>query len=171
MPHVARIEDDPKYDLVHKVGSITLDHGVRGPELDRELRTATEDFMRAMEMRGLILYRPPGGRLITQQGMMTNPAWIENPDGEAAAFYAIDWEGKRPRTEVRADGREHVLPTPRERSLEDSRGEVEYRIVGIFWAPRRAVEMLVSRSERLEQERRARNPKVFGPAGAPLPAL
>lgn len=160
MPQI-RVTEDPKYGLTHKTGSITLDYGVRGPELERELRSAQEKFLRAMELRGLILYRHVG---------LPNPTWVENPDGSEAAFYAIDWEGKRPRIERRIGGDMQVANI-RETSLEETQGEVEYRIVGIFWAPKRAVEVLTSIAERKEREAYERHPKSFGPIGTPLPSM
>jgi hypothetical protein len=160
-----RVEEDPDYGLTHKVGSIILDFGVRGPELERELASAQSDFVMHMELRGLILYKHQG---------MPNPVWIENPDGSVANWYAIDWERKykvsqRTETVVGPDGKEEVidLPAKRAMSLEECEGEVEYRIVGIFWAPKQAVEILTSIADRKEAERLAKNPKVFGPGRLP----
>lgn len=147
-----RVQEDPKYGLTHKTGSISFDAGVRGRELERELLAAAIKFIRDMELRGLILYKVPG---------MQNPTWVRNPDGQYAAWYAIDWEGKRPRKHAVTGGGEITLPTTRERSLEDSQGEVEYRIVGIFWAPERAIEILTSVAERKDREQRERHPQSF----------
>lgn len=143
MPAQFRVEEDKRYGITHKTGSIELEFGVRGPELERELREAQEKFIRDMEMRGMILYKAPG---------LDNPTWIENPDGEKAAFYAIDWEGKKVK-----DG----MPVKRETSLEETEGMVEYRCVAIFWAPKTSYEIVTSRAERLERERRERNPVSF----------
>ena len=164
MPQV-RIQEERKYGLTHKTGSIDLDHGVRGTELERELRQAGDKFVRDMELRGLILYKPPGGYFIVPQNtggtkVMTNPYWIENPDGEYANWYAIDWLNERPRKEKRTGG-DYNIARNRETSLEDSQGLVEYRIIGIFWAPEKAIEMLTSIAERKEREKAEKNPQSF----------
>ena len=114
-----------------------------------------------MELKGVTLIQRPG---------FNNQVWVTNEAGEFTAFYAIDWEGKRPRKERRAGdapGRteEFTLPTPRETSLEDSQGEVEYRIVGVFWGPKTSIEILKDRDEILAEERASRHPVQFGPAG------
>lgn len=154
MPTV-RVQEDPKYGLTHQVGSITLEHGVKGEELERELNSAREEFIRAMAARGMILYDMPG-----------NPKWIVEPTGEYAAWYAIDWEGKRSRKEVRTGGNVVELPKVREGSLEDSEGEVEYRIVGIFWTPERSIEILVHKQQIKDEERAAKSPMIFGQGSA-----
>lgn len=143
MPAQFRVEEDEKYGITHKIGSIELEFGVRGPELERELRDAQEKFIRDMELRGLTLYDAPG---------LANPTWIENPDGEKAAFYAIDWEGKKVK-----DG----MPVKRETTLEETGGMVEYRCVGIFWAPETSYEHLTSRADRLAKEKQERHPIHF----------
>ena len=171
-----RVKEDASYGLTHKTGTISFDVGVRGPELERELAAAGEKFVKDMSNRGLSLYHPPGGYLPGQDGRkMTNPSWVQYAEGEhneAAAFYAIDWEGKRPKKQVLVSGNdpyvsgEYVdLPTTRETSLEETDGEVEYRIVGIFWCKKTAVPVATSIQERLATERAARHPVVFGPEG------
>ena len=170
-----RVKEAPEYGLTHKTGTISFDIGVRGPELERELRLAGEKFIKDMENRGLRLYNPPGGYLPGQDGSkMSNPSWVKYAGGDnhPAAFYAIDWEGKRPKEQVRVTGNDPDvketwidLPTKRETSLEETDGEVEYRIVGIFWVKASAVPVVTDRQVRLAAERAARNPKVFGPEG------
>ncbi len=170
-----RVKEDASYGLTHKTGTISFDSGVRGPELERELRLAGEKFVKDMENRGMALYHPPGGYLPGQDGRkMTNPSWVQYAEAEnqAAAFYAIDWEGKRPKERVRVTGNDPSvketwidLPTRRETSLEETDGEVEYRIVGIFWVKATAVPVVTDRQTRLATERAARHPVVFGPEG------
>lgn len=170
-----RVQEDASYGLTHKTGTIAFDAGVRGPELERELRLAGEKFVKDMTNRGMALYHPPGGYLMGQDGMkMPNPAWVkyEGTKDQPAAFYAIDWEGKRPKEQVRVSGNDPAvsgefvdLPTTRESSLEETDGEVEYRIVGIFWGKQTAVPVVTDRQERLATERAARHPVVFGPTG------
>ena len=149
-----KIEAPPEYDIVSKVGSIDFEYGVRGAELERELRKAQDSFLRAMELQGLTLYRMPG---------FNNPVWITSEDGEFVSWYAIDWEGKRIKKELKSGGfveMTHNLET----SLEDSAGMVEYRIVGVFWGPMRSIEILKSKDEIKAEEREARHPVIFGPA-------
>lgn len=152
MPTI-RVQEDPDYGLESKVGSIILEHGVRGTELRKEIEDATGKFIRAMELRGCELYHYPG---------LQNPTWISSEDGELVAYYAIDWEGKR-KAIIGPDGL--PLPRTRETSLEDSEGEVEYRIVGIFWTPQRAVEFIKNRYQIFEEEKLARQPTQYGYGG------
>lgn len=149
------IGDVPRYDLITKVGSITLEYGVRGPELERELRVAQEKFIRAMELRGLTLFRSSG---------LANPKWTTNEDGSMTAWYAIDWEGKR-KPRLHTDGT--PLPRKRETSLEESEGEVEYRIVGVFWGPTTSMEILKEKQEIKDEEREAKHPTQFGYGSLP----
>lgn len=152
MPVQFRVEEDPKYGLTHKTGTISFDHELQGRQLEIELLHAGEKFIRDMELKGLTLYNGPLGP------KQSNPMWIEKPDGEYAAFYAIDWTGERAPTAPQDGG---VLPHDREMSLEDSEGMVEYRIVGIFWAPSVSYEYLTSRADRLEKEKQEKNPMSF----------
>ena len=141
---------DLGWDVVTKVGSITREYGVGGRELEKDLRDAQETFVRVMETRGMRLYTQPG---------LHNPVWTTNEDGSPMAVYAMDWEGKR-KPKLGPDG--EPLPHDRETSLEDSEGEVEYRIVGVFWAPRMRIEILKGKDDILAEERAKRNPKQFG---------
>ena len=80
-----------------------------------------------------------------------------------SAFYAIDWLGDRPAV-IGPDG--EPLPRSRETSLEETLGMVEYRCVGIFWAPDRMVEALKSKQAIVDEERLEKNPLMFGYGGA-----
>ena len=163
-----------KQGLVSKVGSVQLPHDCKDRLLEQELSRAREEFVHWMELRGWTLARVPGAE---------NPQWVTDGAGRMAPYYAIDWEGNRTgtkqaqkRMEERTGGDryptrdEHrgVLPTKRETSLEETDGMVEYRCVGVFWAPEMIIETLGGVYERKERERVARNPVVFGPSGAPL---
>ena len=106
-----------------------------------------------MEFRGCELYKRPD---------FQNPVWVSSEDGELVAYYAIDWEGKR-KAPMGPDGL--PLPRTRETSLEDSEGEVEYRIVGIFWTPQWAVEFIKNKYQIAEEERLARQPIQWGHGG------
>lgn len=152
MPVQFRVQEDPKYGVTHKTGTISFDHELQGRLLEIELQKAGEKFIRDMELRGLTLYNGPLGP------GQSNPTWVAKPDGEKAAFYAIDWTGERAPTAPQ-DGK--ALPHNREMSLEDSEGMVEYRIVGIFWAPSVSYEYLTSRTDIVAKEKEKRNPVSF----------
>lgn len=159
-----QIAAEPEYDLLSKVGSIDFEYGVRGRELELALGKAQDDFVRAMEMQGLTLFKKAG---------FPNPVWITNEDGEFTAFYAIDWLGERVPKETRAGGT-FEMPHKREMSLEDSHGMVEYRIVGVFWGPKTSIEILKDKKTMEREERLSRNPIQFGPGsttGKPLPLV
>jgi len=145
-----KIQDDPQYGLVHKTGSIQLEHDLQELHLEKVLLEATYKFVRDMELQGFHLYQAPG---------LTNPRWVRNPDGQFAAWYAIDWVGERRQSIKDAEGNIVEMPTNRERSLEDSEGMVEYRIVGVFWAPEHKVMRWQSIAERKEREKMDRNPR------------
>lgn len=155
MPVKIQITADPIYDLVTKVGSYSLEYGVHDRELELELRKAQEIFIRQMELQGLTLVRRAG---------FDNPVWVTNPDGNMSAFYAIDWEGKRPSKIMTVSG-EVEMPTTRETSLEETGGEVEYRVVGVFWGPKTSIEVLRDKQLIKDQERAARSPALYGPGG------
>lgn len=158
-------EAEEDYGLIWKVGSITLEYGVKTDELKRELDSATATFLKHMELRGLILYNHPALQF-------ANPGWIASSPGHPLPFYGVDWEGKRKKRRA-PDGKE--LPRIAESSLEETEGEVEYRIVGIFWTPKRATEIIVSGQGILDKELAAKNPIRFGPGdpggGTPLAPL
>ena len=146
-------EGEEQYGLTWKVGSITLEHGVTVSELEKELDTATATFLKHMELRGLILYNHPALRF-------ANPSWLSSSPGNPLPFYGVDWEGKR-KVRLASDGK--PLPRVTESSLEDTEGEVEYRIVGIFWTPERAIQHIVAGQGILDKELADKNPTRFGP--------
>lgn len=138
------------YALAPLIGSIDLEHGVRGPELEKILRTSQEQFVREMELRGNVLYRAPG---------FQNPKWVTSGDGTPLAYFDLDWTGERQKIEVGPDGQ--PLPRKRATSLDAAQGWVEYRIVGIFWCPKLRVEILKSKYDIYAAEHRAKNPVSF----------
>lgn len=154
MPLTFKVQEDPKYGLVTKVGSIQLEYGVRGEELQRELVKSMGMFVRAMEQQGMFLYNDP---------RVDNPQWATTETGEMSAVYAIDWLGDRPPA-IAPDG--NPLPHSRETSLEETQGMVEYRCVGVFWAPDHMVEALVSKQAIEDEEKLAKNPFRFGPGSS-----
>ena len=151
------IAPELKYNLVSKVGSIDLEYGVRGTELEKELRSAQETFIRSMELRGYTLAKVPD-----------NPQWVTDGEGRLSASYAIDWTGER-RQKAQTVGGEIETANKKETSLEETHGMVEYRIVAVFWAPEVSVEMLKNKVQIRDEERLARNPMSFGRGGNQLP--
>lgn len=153
---IIRVQEDPRYGVVARVGAFTTEYGVRGSELERLIRRMTERFIRAMEARGYRLVNFPG-----------NPAVVTNPDGSPMASYALDWEASTAELERVREGAspndEEQGPVPRKMpsSLEESKGMVEYRIVGVFWAPERKIEIVTTLDAIREAERKARNPVQF----------
>jgi len=172
-----KISDGPgEAEIITKVGSITRPAEMQGRLLEIELDQVLTDFVHYMDLAGLTLWR---GDL---QGMR-NPDWVRwTPQdcrpgaivGEAKAWFAMDFDNTNLPIYMNDDGTprldEHgqtiTLPRTRERSLEDSGGMVEYRCVGAFWANPMLTEIEVDRDEILANERRARNPTVFGPGPA-----
>jgi len=108
-----KVQPDLKHKPVPKVGTFEVDWEIsKNPRLlNRVIKEKTQAFIRAMELRGMTLYRK------------TPPKVVTHPDGEPMAFYAIDWIGT---PEVAPDGGE--MPKTRATSLEESKGRVEYRI-------------------------------------------
>ena len=47
-------------------------------------------------------------------------------------------------------------------NLDMSQGLVDYRIVGVFWAPEVSIEIAVDRARILEGEKQAKNPRTWG---------
>ncbi len=159
MPQI-RIEAEPEYNLISKVGSIDLEYGVKGTELERNLQGAQEAFLHAMELRGYTLAKVPSGQV--------NPQWVTDSHGRLSANYAIDWTGERRQKAQTATGLMETA-NKKETSLEETDGMVEYRIVGIFWAPEVSVEMLKHKMQIRDEERLARKPTSFGAGGIQLP--
>lgn len=159
MPKI-RIEAEPEYGLVSKVGSIDLEYGVRGTELERNLLAAQEAFVRSMELRGLTLAKVPIGQV--------NPQWVMDSRGRLSANYAIDWLGERRQKAITVGG-EVETANKKETSLEETKGMVEYRIVGIFWAPETSIEILRHPGQAKDEERLAKKPTSFGAGGIQLP--
>ena len=150
MPQI-NVEEDMTYGLAPLVGSIDVEYGVRGAELEKLLRNQQELFVKAMELRGNILYRHP---------KLPNPKWVTSEvDGEPMAYFDLDWGEERQKVVHDLEG--NPLPRNRAFSLEESKGWVEYRVVGIFWCPKHKVEVLRSKYERYAAEHAAKNPASF----------
>ncbi len=136
--------------VVSKVGAFTCEYGIRGRELELLLAKMRDKFVRDMELRGLTLVPIPG-----------NPAIVTNRYGQPLAHYALDWEEEHEPSEE-LDRKGKGRPTKRgPMSLDDSKGLVEYRFVGVFLAPEASIEVLTTRDAILAQEKAKRNPTSF----------
>lgn len=139
---IIRVPEDPRYGITAKVGSFTTEYGVTGEELRRKIQQMAEKFVSDMEKRGL--------RLVT--GVPGNPTVVCHEDGSPMATYALDWDAV-----PSSDEEARRVP----QSLEESRGLVDYRIVGVFWTPMAAVERVTTLEAIREEERARRNPVSF----------
>ncbi len=169
-----KISDGPaEAEIITKVGSISRSADLQGRLLEIDLDHALADFVHYMELAGMRLWT---GDLIG----MRNPDWVRwtaedvRPGarvGDAKAWFAFNFDTDdmpiyrnddgTPRLDE--EGNQIELPRERERSLDDSKGMVEYRCVGAFWANPMLTEIVVDRDDILADERRAKNPTVFGP--------
>ena len=161
---LVKVAPQLEHKPVAKTGSIQFPHDLQGRLLEIELARWLATFVRDMENRGYKLFNTPN-----------NPRWAE-ANGKTLAYYAIDWEGTFKSTrdaKVRReefandpnarDAHKGPLPNRRETSLEDSDGMVEYRCVGVFWAPEMQIDVTTDAYLRRQQEAAARNPATFGP--------
>ena len=148
MPITIKSKPDPKYGVAALVGSIDLDYDMEGSLLEEELSHWRLRFLNDMDKRGYSLV----------EGVPNNPKWVSFKDGQPKAYYAVDWEGKRP-ARLGPDG--ESLPRLRETSLEETGGMVEYRIVGVFYTPEKTSEILTTKTAIREAERASRNPLQF----------
>jgi len=149
---IIKVQPDTKHKPVSKVGSFQVDWEITKNQalLEKLIKERTAQFIRDMSLRGYELYRGVPIKVVSHE------------DGTPMAFYAIDWTGA---PETAPDGGD--MPKLRATSLEESKGMVEFRMVGMFWAPERMMERLVSRDEILKGERQAKNPIQFGYEGQP----
>lgn len=159
-PLVAMQSDLP-HMIVTRNAAMPLEYGVKGEELMRELKKGMEKFIRAMELQGLTLIALPEG----------NPLVVTHEDGRPYATYSISKDLEKTAPDELIDARSggqgtatHRQPT----NLDMSHGLVDYRFVGVFWAPKVSMEIAVSREKLLAQERAAKNPRQWG-AGKSTP--
>jgi hypothetical protein len=147
--------------IVERKAGMPVEYGVKGAELMRVLRAGMERFIRAMELQGLTLIPLPDG----------NPLCVTHKDGTPYATYSVtkSLEQAMPDQliDVQTDGQG---PTTQKepRSLDDSGGFVDYRFVGVFWAPQVSIEIAVARDKLLANERAAKNPTKWG-GGSSVP--
>jgi|FLYL01.1.fsa_nt_gi hypothetical protein len=151
-PLIAVQQDLPKM-IVAREAAFPVEYGVRGSELRKKLIEATEKFIHAMELQGLTLIPLPDG----------NPKVVTYEDGRPYATYSITHDLTKQQPDELLDLQGKGVPTLKQpMSLEDSRGYVDYRIVGVFWAPQVTIEILKKREQIIEEERAARHPRTWG---------
>lgn len=159
-PLLAMASDLPNM-IVTRNAAMPLEYGVKGEELMRELKKGMEKFIRAMELQGLTLIPLPEG----------NPLVVTHKDGRPYATYSVTKDLARSQPDELIDHQtEGAGPSTfrQPRSLEDSHGLVDYRFVGVFWAPQVSMEIAVERDRLLAGEKAAKNPRQWG-AGQSTP--
>ena len=153
-PLVAMSQDLPKM-VVTRDAAMPLEYGIKGDELIRLLRKGMEKFIRAMELQGLTLIPLPQG----------NPLVVAHTDGRPFGTYSITHDlARTDQPDAETDWKTGGSGTPTyktPRNLDDSRGMVDYRFTGVFWAPQVSMEIITTREARLAKERAARNPMQF----------
>ncbi len=153
-PMIASQADLPMM-VVSREAALPIEYGVTGTELMQKLRQGAEKFIRAMELQGLTLIPLPEG----------NPLCVTNDDGTLRATFSMtqDLEKTSPDqmldTQTGGKGPE-TLKVPS--SLEDSLGMVDYRMVGVFWAPQVSIEIAKSLDQIHAEEKAAKNPSTWG---------
>lgn len=157
------VQQDLEHKLVTREAALPVEYGVKGRELMDILKKGAQDFIRAMEMQGLTLLPLPGGnpQVVTygQGAKMGQPFGtysISRDLNKAAPDELLDAAGKG------------VETWKQPMSLDDSYGLVDYRIVGVFWAPEVTIEIARERDKLLAEERAAKNPRTWG-AGKTTP--
>ena len=148
-PLVAIQQDLPKM-IVTREAAFPVEYGVKGRELQDKIAAGARSFIRAMELQGLELIPLPTG----------NPQVVTDKYDNPYGTYSITHDLDKPIPDELADARDGGGPPTfqQPQSLEDSKGMVDYRIVGVFWAPQVAVEIAKERSQLLAEERAAKNP-------------
>lgn len=149
------VEQDLEYMIVERTAGMPLEYGIRGSELMTKLRDGCRKFIRAMELQGLTLIPLPGG----------NPLCVTHKDGRPYGTFSVSkslLERMPDELEDNKTGGSGPSTQREPRSLEDSDGFVDYRFVGVFWAPQVSIEIAVERDKLLDKERAAKNPTRWG---------
>ena len=153
-PLMATQADLPKM-VVSREAALPIEYGVKGTELMQKIRQGAEKFIRAMELQGLTLIPLPEG----------NPLCVTNEDGSPHGTFSMthDLEKTSPDEllDIKSGGKgPETLTVPS--SLEDSKGMVDYRMIGVFWAPQISIEIVRSLDEIHAKEKASRNPSTWG---------
>ncbi len=141
--------------VVSREAALPVEFGVTGSELMRKLRQGAEKFIRAMELQGLTLIPLPHG----------NPLCVTNEDGTPRATFSMTHDLEKTAPDQLLDAESggkgpDTLKVPS--SLEDSKGMVDYRMVGVFWAPQVSIEIAKTREQIRAEEKASRNPSTWG---------
>lgn len=151
-PLVAVQQDLPKM-VVTREAALPVEYGVKGRELMEKLKKGARDFIRAMELQGLELIPLPDG----------NPQVVTFEDGTPYGTYSISRDLMKAAPDELLDANAAGVETWKQpMSLEDSYGLVDYRIVGVFWAPQVSIEIAKTREALLREEKAKRNPRTWG---------
>ena len=153
-PLIAAQVDLPKM-VVTKEAAMPVEYGVTGSELMRMLRRGVEKFIKAMELQGLTLIPLPEG----------NPMCVTNEDHTPQAMFSMTGDlekaGPDEYTDIKTGGKgPDTLKVPS--NLDMSDGMVDYRFVGVFWAPQVSIEIAKSLDKIHAEEKLARHPNVWG---------
>jgi hypothetical protein len=148
-------QQDVERAVVSREAAFPVEYGVKGKELQRLLGEAARKFIRAMELQGLELIPLPDG----------NPLIVTDEQDRALPTYSATFDLMKTAPDEAVDaatGGQGAATLSQPMSLEDSRGFVDYRLVGVFWAPKVAVEIAKTRESILRAEREAKNPRTWG---------
>lgn len=162
-PLIAKAEDLPKM-IVAREAAFSVEYGVQGKELLVKMFQAADQFIRAMELQGLTLVNfPPGSQY------PPNPSIVTDEGGVPIATYSMvhDFEKAQPdeRLDIQTSGAGPATFN-QPRTLEDSKGFVDYRIIGVFWAPQVSIEIAKERRQIIDDEKQSRNPTTWGGGSA-----
>lgn len=153
-PLIATQQDVEKM-IVKREAAFPVEYGIKGKELRELLAKNARLFIRAMELQGLELIPLPGG----------NPLIVTDEEDRALPTYSVTRDLMRSAPDEATDARTGGQgPTTMNQpmSLDDSYGLVDYRLVGVFWAPKVAIEIAKTRNKLLAEERAAKNPRTWG---------
>ncbi len=161
-PLIATQADLPNM-VVTREAAMPVEYGVKGRELMRMLRRGVEKFIKAMELQGLTLIPLPEG----------NPMCVTNEDDTPRPTFSMTKDLDRNAPDQYIDAKTggqgpETLKVPT--SLEMSDGMVDYRFVGVFWAPQVSMEIATSIDEIHAEEKMSTNPKVWG-SGKSTPSV
>ena len=161
-PLIAVQADLPKM-VVTREAAMPVEYGVKGSELLRELRNGIVKFINAMELQGLTLIPLPEG----------NPLCVTNLDDTPHPTFSMTKDLDRTPPDEYVDAKTggkgpDTLKVPT--NLDMSEGMVDYRFIGVFWAPQVSMEIATTREEIHAKEKANKNPQTWG-AGKSTPNI
>ena len=161
-PLIAVQADLPKM-VVTREAAMPVEYGVKGRELMRMLRDGCMKFIKAMELQGLTLIPLPEG----------NPMCVTNLDDSPRPTFSMTKDLDRVAPDEYVDAKTGGKGPPTLKvptSLDMSDGYVDYRFVGVFWAPQVSVEIATTREAIHSREQASKNPQTWG-AGKSTPNI